>query len=64
MPALPLKEYQRESPDAIGRFRDAVRELEGAIRSLLACGGRPHLGEGRRQLIEAVRQFLDGLGRP
>jgi hypothetical protein len=38
-----------------------VRELEGAIRSLLASGVRPHLGEGRRQLLDAVRQFLDGL---
>jgi UDP-N-acetylglucosamine transferase subunit ALG13 len=41
-----------------------VRELEGAIRSLLASGVRPHLGEGRCQLIEAVRRFLDGLDQP
>ena len=40
-----------------------IRELEGAIRSLLDTGARPGLSERRSQLIEAVRQFLDGLGK-
>jgi len=30
MPVLPLKEYQRESPGAIGRFCDAVPGTAGA----------------------------------
>ena len=34
MPALPLKEYQRKSPDAIGRFCDAVRLRGGAATGL------------------------------
>jgi len=38
MPALTLKEYQRESLDAIGRFCDAVRAAVGAKAPEFRCG--------------------------